>query len=75
MSKLRCKKCGSDQVVVQTVTIQKGKTQGFSCLKGIIGSMIFPIIGWFCGLCGMGKGKFDTKLKTIRTCQNCGYQW
>jgi hypothetical protein len=70
--KLTCKKCGSENISVQAVANTQGSTKGFGCLKSIMGIFVAGPLGFFCGLCGMGKGKINTKIETIKLCQNCG---
>lgn len=71
-----CPRCGSNhvnsQAVTETVTNQKVK--GFGIIKACLGFSIFNIPGILCGLCGMGKGRVETRshTKVIHVCQNCG---
>lgn len=69
---MKCKKCGSENINVQAVSDVKGKTKGFSCIKSFIGMIFVPFIGFFCGMCGMGKGKTWTEIKSVKVCQDCG---
>jgi hypothetical protein len=71
--KLTCTKCGSDNINVQAISNVNGKTKGFGCIKSIFGTVIMGPIGFFCGLCGMGKGKTWTEVKTLKICQSCGH--
>lgn len=74
-----CPRCGSNNVISQTVTETntKEKVKGFGCIKSCIGYLIFSVPGILCGLCGMGKGKTTTttKTKVVHICQNCGNQF
>lgn len=70
-----CPKCVSTNISVQAVSNTFGSTKGFGCLKSCFGILILGPIGFFLGLCGMGKGRTKTKIKQIRICQHCGYQW
>lgn len=74
-----CPKCGSNQVVMQTVanTTTDTKTKGFGWCKACLGYVLFNVPGILCGLCGMGKGKSTTTTKThvVNVCQSCGYRF
>ena len=76
MDKLRCPKCGSDNVniVPITTTHVNEHVKGFGCFKACIGWLLFSIPGILCGLCGMGKGTRRTTHQTrmVNICQNCG---
>jgi hypothetical protein len=69
---LNCNKCGSNNISVQAISNVKGKTKGFGCIKSILGLFLVGPFGFFCGLCGMGKGKTWTEVETIKLCQSCG---
>ena len=69
---LTCPKCSSANVTVQAVSNTQGKTKGFGCIKSILGILIAGPFGFFCGLCGMGKGKITTTIESVKLCQNCG---
>jgi hypothetical protein len=69
---MKCKYCGSDNFTVQAVGNVQGKTKGFGCLKSIIGVLLAGPFGFFCGLCGMGKGKTSTTIEVVKICQSCG---
>lgn len=76
---MRCPRCGGENIFSQAVTeIQTNeKTKGFGWIKACLGYLLFSIPGILCGLCGMGKGKSQTKTTTriVYTCQNCGNRW
>ncbi len=67
-----CPNCGGTNINVQVVTVTESKTKGFGWCKGCIGAIIWLPL-FFCGLCGMGKGKTTTKEKTVKVCQDCGH--
>ena len=67
---MKCKKCGSENVVVQAVNEVKG--------RGILGSLIWL----FLAFCTIGLiliipmlTKSKGKTKTFAICQNCGHRW
>jgi len=66
--KLKCPKCGSEDL--NTVTETSGHTKGFSLCSGLIGYILLGPFGWLCGLCGMGKGRTDSE--TFWICKYCG---
>ncbi len=82
-----CPNCGSENV--QAFTEQyttgemrgKSKQKGFGGCKACIGTIILGPIGFFCGLCGMGKGKGkivdtrQTKTDIVFCCMSCGYKF
>lgn len=72
---LKCTKCQSTNISVQAVSNVQGKTKGFGCIKSIIGMIITGPLGFFCGLCGMGKGKTWTTVETVKLCQSCGHKF
>jgi hypothetical protein len=72
---LSCRKCGSQNINVQAVSNTQGKTKGFGCIKSFLGVILFGPLGFFCGLCGMGKGKTTTTIETVKLCQSCGYRF
>ncbi|MBQ7186618.1 MAG: hypothetical protein IJR91_03175 [Ruminococcus sp.] len=79
-----CPKCGSENVQAVAEQYTTGsfhdnrKTKGFGGCKACIGTMVIGPIGFFCGLCGMGKSKGKitdtrkTKTKVLFCCLNCG---
>jgi hypothetical protein len=69
---LKCKKCGSENISVQAVSNTQGKTKGFGCIKSSFGMFIVGPLGFFCGLCGMGKGRTWTTIESVKLCQSCG---
>lgn len=82
-----CPKCGSEniQVVTEQKTVgkfeDKTKVKGFGGCKSCIGTILLGPMGFFCGLCGMGKkkGKIvdtrETKTDIVYCCMNCGCQF
>lgn len=74
-----CPKCGSNQVTSQAMTESTTveKVKGFGWIKSCLGFLLFNIPGVLCGLCGMGKGKSKTTVRTkvVHICQNCGYRF
>ena len=77
-----CPKCGSNNVdthVTQENNVQT-KTKGFGWIKACLGTFLtslfmMPCLGFFCGFCGMGKGKTNvtTTTKVIHVCKDCGH--
>jgi len=71
-----CPKCGSNHVFSQAVTetTTSEKVKGFGCIKACLGYLLFSIPGILCGLCGMGKGRSETRTttKVMHVCQDCG---
>lgn len=66
-----CKKCGSKNVTVQTVSVNKGR----GCLTTLL--WIFcalTIVGLILLLIPIIKKPKD-KVKSYAVCQNCGYTW
>ena len=76
---MTCPKCGSENVQVMPVTTTevKIKTKGFGCIKAFFGFLIFNVLGFLCGLCGMGKSKSKTThtTKMVNVCQDCGHRF
>lgn len=76
---MNCTRCGSGNVLSQTVTdtSKKEKVKGFGWIKACLGFLLFSFPGILCGLCGMGKGKTKTTTTTRieYVCRNCGNRW
>jgi len=70
--KLRCPKCGSENI--EPVTITSGKTKGFGLGKAIVGGVALANpVGLAAGVIGMGKGKTKTEVEWI--CKSCAKQF
>ncbi|MDR1353367.1 MAG: hypothetical protein LBK05_08810 [Treponema sp.] len=69
--KLRCPKCGSENIEPMPVT--KGKTKGFGLGKAAVGGLALGPIGLAAGVIGMGKGKTQTDIVWI--CKACANQF
>lgn len=81
-----CPNCGSNNVQAFTEQYSTGKmkgsnkTKGFGGCKACIGTIILGPIGFFCGLCGMGKSKGkvvdtrNTQTDIVFCCMDCGYK-
>jgi ribosomal protein L37AE/L43A len=65
--KLRCPKCGSENIEPMPVT--KGKTKGFGLGKASVGGLALGPVGLAAGVIGMGKGK--TKTDIVWICKSC----
>lgn len=84
---MNCPRCGStniqavSQQVVTGKVVDTRKTKGFGWCKACIGTLLTGGIGFFCGLCGMGKtkGKFEDtreyKNEITYCCLDCGHQF
>ena len=84
---MQCPKCGSTNIQAVNQQVVKGKvtdnrkSKGFGLCKSCIGTFIMGPIGFFCGLCGMGKskGKFKDSRKYSNEitycCLDCGNQF
>ena len=75
---MKCKKCGSENVNVQTVSIVKNKHHGvfYWCIGWLIDLMI-----WACAfiprlIVAIFRPKgVKTNVKSYAVCQECGYKW
>lgn len=65
---MQCPKCGNNNL--QMVSETSGDVKGFGFGKGCFGYLLVGPIGWLCGLCGMGKGKYKTTNYWV--CNQCG---
>lgn len=84
---MKCPKCGSENIQAFSQQYTTGSVvdtrhnKGFGGCKACIGTFILGPLGFFCGLCGMGKtkGKFkDTrKMESEITfcCMSCGHKF
>ncbi|MGN0614917.1 hypothetical protein [Ruminococcus flavefaciens] len=84
---MNCPKCGSSNIQAVNQQVVKGKvtdtrkTKGFGGCKACIGTCLTGGIGFFCGLCGMGKTKGEFKdnrkysNKIVYCCLDCGHQF
>ena len=82
-----CPKCGGTNILVVNQQHVSGKvkdnrkTKGFGGCKSCLMTCVIGPMGFFCGLCGMGKtkGKFkDTRKYTNDVsfiCLDCGKQF
>lgn len=73
---MRCPNCGSGNVTSQVYshTTQTQNVKGFGWIKACLGWFILGPFGILCGLCGMGKGRYNTETrnKVEYICQDCG---
>lgn len=67
---MKCKKCGSDNVQIQTVSEQKKR----GCIAGMMWILLaictFGAIIWLPLICKKGS-----KTVTYAVCQDCGKRW
>lgn len=76
---VKCPKCGSDNVNVQTVAHVKSKGKG--CLYWLLIGWWFEFFMWLFFTIPMiivkifGRKKTQTKMKTYAVCQHCGHTW
>lgn len=77
--KLICKKCGSDSISVQKVSVTKSKGKGWAYWL-LFGWLIDLALWLFLTLPRLifaifRKKKVKTKVHSEAVCQNCGYSW
>ena len=84
---MRCPNCGSENIQAVSERITTGEiidtryNKGFGGCKACVGMMLTGGIGFFCGLCGMGKtkGKYKdtrkTKNRITYCCMSCGHKF
>ncbi len=80
---MKCKKCGSDDIKVSTITEKRIETQKKGCLWWLFIGWIWVPVKWIFftipalvfKLFGAGRKKVRTSKTTIRECKNCGYKW
>jgi len=78
-----CKKCGSDNVIVQQigVTTTKGKSIWFRIYYWLLFGWLISLVTWvlffFIRLLMklFRRNKTKTKVHTEAVCQNCGFSW
>lgn len=76
---MTCKKCGSDNYMIQAVTITKNKHHGF--IWWVLIGWWWVFIKWiFFFLPALilklfGKTKIKSKTHSEAVCQSCGYRW
>lgn len=67
---MKCKKCGSENVTMQSVAVQKK--------RGVFASILWILAGiCTCGLLWLIPllTKKGSKVKGYAICQDCAYQW
>ncbi|MCL1830110.1 MAG: hypothetical protein FWG21_01625 [Oscillospiraceae bacterium] len=66
-----CKRCGSNNIAIQSVPINKKR----GCLSTFLHILLLfvPIIGWIV-LFSLIRGR-RSKVVSMAVCQNCGRQW
>lgn len=76
---MKCKKCGSENVNVQALAIQKDKKHG--CLYWLCGGWFIDAMLWFfltiprLLIAMFMPKKTKTIEKTVAICQSCGHKW
>jgi len=80
---MTCRKCGSENVSIQAVTISKMVNQHHGCLWWILWGWFWVPMKWLFltlpaiifKIFGHGKQKIKTKTHNEAVCQNCGNRW
>lgn len=67
---MKCRKCGSENVSVQTISESRKSGCGTILLYIILA---VSVLGWFILIPLLLRRKTDTN--TYAVCQNCGHKW